>query len=60
MDDRTALFPLLQYVMSDPLNELVPAKKKLIEFKLEKAAPYVRELIMDLIARIAVEAAKGG
>jgi len=59
MDERTTLFPLLQYVMSNPLNELVPAKKKLIEIKLEKAAPYVRELILDLIAKIAVESAKG-
>jgi hypothetical protein len=48
----------LQYVMSDPKAELVPAKRKLIEFKLENAPEFVREFILDLAAKVIVESAK--
>jgi hypothetical protein len=30
-DDREKLWGLLQYVMSDPKSDMVPAKKKLFE-----------------------------
>jgi hypothetical protein len=59
MDDRTKLWDDLQYVMSDPKADLVPSKKKLIEIRLEKATGYVRDIILDLIAKTAVEAMKG-
>ena len=57
-DDRDSLLEDLQYVMSDPKAELVSAKKKLIEFKLEHAPNSVRELILDLAAKVIVESAK--
>jgi hypothetical protein len=50
-DDRKALWPDLKYVMSDPMADLVPEKKKLISFKLGKAADWVREALLDLVAR---------
>jgi hypothetical protein len=59
LEDRNELWDLLQYVMSDPKADLVPAKKKLIEIKLGKATPYVREAILDLSAKIAAEMIKG-
>jgi hypothetical protein len=57
-EDRNSLLEDLQYVMSDPKAELVPAKEKLIEFKLENASKFVRELILDLAAKVIVESAK--
>jgi len=57
-EDRTTLYDDLQYVMADPKADLVPAKKKLIEIKLGKATPYVRETILDLIAKFAAEMMK--
>ena len=57
-DDRNSLMEDLQYVMSDPKAELVPAKRKLIEFKLENAPKFVREFILDLAAKVIVESAK--
>jgi len=36
-EDREKLWDLLQYVMSDPKSDLVPAKRKLIDIKLGKA-----------------------
>ena len=59
LEERNELWDLLQYVMSDPKADLIPAKKKLIEIKLGKATGYVREAVLDLIARIAVEYMKG-
>ena len=58
MDDRSKLFDLLKYVMSDPKGDLVPAKKKLIEIILEKATAPVREFILDLAAKTMAEAIK--
>jgi hypothetical protein len=59
IDDKNKLWDQLKYVISDPKSTLVPAKKKLIEFDLAKAASVTREFVLDAIARIAVEAAKG-
>lgn len=59
LDDRTRLWEDLQYVMSDPKSDLAPAKKKLIELKLEKATKYVREFVLDLMAKTAAELIKG-
>ena len=58
-DDRKALWADLKYVMSDPKADLVPAKKKLINFKLEKATDWVREAVLDLLAKTAAEVIKG-
>lgn len=59
MDDRIKLWNDLQYVMSDPKADLVPSKKKLIEIRLGKATEYVREIILDLIAKTTAEVLKG-
>jgi hypothetical protein len=59
LEERQKLWDLLQYVMSDPKADLVPAKRKLIEIKLEKAGKVVREFVVDLIARYAAEMSKG-
>ena len=59
IDEKNKLWGQLKYVMSDPKSTLVPAKRKLIEFDLAKAASVTREFVLDAIARIAVEAAKG-
>ncbi len=58
MEDRTRLFEDLQYVMSDPKAGLAPAKTKLIEIRLGKATAYVREIILDLVAKTAAEVMK--
>lgn len=55
MEDRTKLWDDLQYVMSNPKDNLAPSKKKLIEIRLEKATPYVRDIILDLIAKTTAE-----
>ena len=57
--DRTDLYEDLKYVMADPKADLFPAKKRLIEIKLAKATPYVKDGILDLIAKIAAEIVKG-
>jgi hypothetical protein len=59
LEEREKLWNLLQYVMSDPKADLVPAKKKLIEIKLEKAGKVARDVITDLIAKYAAEMSKG-
>jgi len=58
-DDRQSLWPDLQYVMSNPKADLVPAKRKLIDFKLAKASDWVREAILDLTAKTIAEISKG-
>jgi hypothetical protein len=58
-DDRKALWSDLKYVMSDPMADLVPEKKKLISFKLGKATDWVREALLDLVAKTAAEIVKG-
>jgi len=58
LDERKALWDLLQYVMSDPKADLVPAKRKLITIKLQQATAATREFVLDLLARIVVESVK--
>lgn len=57
-EDRESLWPDLQYVMSNPKADLVPAKRKLIDIKLGKATQWVREAILDLIAKTIAEMTK--
>jgi hypothetical protein len=57
--ERNELWDLLQYVMSDPKADLVPAKRKLIEIKLGQATPYVKEIILEWTAKFFAEIAKG-
>lgn len=59
LDDRNSLWSDLQYVMSDPKADLVPARRKLIEIRLGKATEYVKNTILDLIAKTAAELLKG-
>lgn len=58
-EDREKLWDDLQYVMTDPKANLAPAKKKLIDIKLGKATAFVREAILDLIAKTTAEMFKG-
>jgi hypothetical protein len=58
LEDRKELWDLLQYVMSDPKSDLVPAKKKLIEISLGKAAAVTREIVLDLVAKVTAELLK--
>lgn len=58
LDDRTKLWDLLQYVMSDPKSDMAPAKKKIIEFDLKKAAAETRDIVTDLLAKYAAEMSK--
>jgi hypothetical protein len=55
IEERNKLWDLLQYVMSDPKSDLVPAKRKLIEFNVVKAAAATREFVLDLMAKYAKE-----
>jgi len=58
-DDRKELFGILQYVMSNPMSDLLPAKKKLLEIKMANVTPQVRDFILDLMAKTATELFKG-
>ena len=58
LDEREELWDLLQYVMSDPKSDLVPAKKKLISIKLEKAAAATKEVVVDFLAKYLAEMSK--
>jgi hypothetical protein len=57
-EDRQKLWDLLKYVMSDPKSNLVPTKKKLIEFSLAKALPATREFFLGFMAKFAAEMSK--
>lgn len=57
-EDRENVWKDLGYVMSDPRSDLSPAKRKLIEVRLEHASKYVREFVLDLTAKIAAEMLK--
>jgi len=57
-DDRTNLYDLLSYVMSNPKAELAPAKSTLIRIGIKKAAEPIREFVLDLLAKCAIEASK--
>lgn len=58
LEEREKLWSLLQYVMSDPKSDLVPAKKKLIEINLGKAAAATKDFVTDLLAKYAAEMSK--
>jgi hypothetical protein len=58
-DDQNELWDCLQYVVSNPRGELAPAKKKLTEVILEKGPPFLKEAVLELFAKIAVESMKG-
>lgn len=58
LEEREKLWGLLQYVMSDPKSDLVPAKKKLFEIGIAKALPATREFFLDLMAKLGAEILK--
>lgn len=58
LEERENLWGLLQYVMSDPKSDLIPAKRKLIDIGLVKAAAMTRDLLTDLIAKYLAEMSK--
>jgi hypothetical protein len=53
--NREELWPLLKDVMSNPKDDLTPAKRKLIDNKLSNAGQVTREVITDLIAKTIAE-----
>lgn len=55
---REELLNDLNYIISDPRAPLVPAKKKLVSIKLEKATQYVREFVLDYMAKATAEIIK--
>jgi hypothetical protein len=57
-EDREKLWGLLQYVMSDPKSDMVPAKKKLICITLENAATATQEFVTNLMAKYLAEMSK--
>lgn len=58
VEEREKLWNLLQYVISDPKSDLVPAKKKLIEINLAKAAAATRDFVTELLAKYLAEMSK--
>jgi hypothetical protein len=56
---REELWDDLQYVMSDPKADLVPAKRKLIQINLAKAGEVVRESIIEIVAKTTAELLRG-
>jgi hypothetical protein len=58
LEEREKLWSLLRYVMSDPKSDLAPAKKRLIEINLGKAAAATREFVVDLMAKYFAEMSK--
>jgi hypothetical protein len=58
LEDREKLWNLLQYVMSDPKSDLVPAKKKLIKINLARATAATQEFVENIIAKYGAEMSK--
>jgi len=58
LEEREKLWSLLRYVMSNPKSDLAPAKKKLIEINLGKAAATTRDFVLDLVAKYFAEMSK--
>ena len=54
-----SLWPDLQFVMSNPKADTAPAKRKLLDIKLGKASGWVKDAVIDLIAKTAAEVIKG-
>jgi hypothetical protein len=57
-DDRDKLWDLLKDVMSNPTDDLVPAKRKLIDFNLARAGKVTKDVLTDLIAKTIAEIVK--
>lgn len=58
LEEREKLWGLLQHVMSDPKSDLAPAKKKLFELGLGKAAAATKDVLLDFVAKYAAEMSK--
>jgi hypothetical protein len=58
-EDRKKVSEYLQDIISDPKADLAPVKKELIKTMLEKAPSYVREFVIDVIAKTGAEMMKG-
>ncbi len=58
-EERERLWDLLRFVMSDPKADLVPAKRKLIDIDLKKAAAVTRDVLTDFLAKYFAELSKG-
>jgi hypothetical protein len=58
LEEQENLWDLLQYVMSDPKSDLVPAKRKLIDINLGKAAATTRDFLTDFMAKYLAEMSK--
>jgi hypothetical protein len=57
-EDRNALWEDLQYVMADPKGDLAPAKRKLIDIRLDGAGQFIKEAVLELMAKTAAEMMK--
>ncbi len=58
LEEREKLWGLLQYVMTDPKSDMVPAKKKLFEIGIAETLPATREFFLDLMAKLGAEMLK--
>jgi hypothetical protein len=58
LDDRTKLWELLKDVMSNPTDDLVPAKRRLIDFNLAKAGQVTKDVLTELIVKTIAEIVK--
>lgn len=58
LNEREKLWSLLKYVMSDPRSDMVPAKKKLIDINLEKAAAGTKDFVQGVLAKLGAEMLK--
>jgi hypothetical protein len=57
-EDRDALYADLEYVMVNPKGDLAPAKSKLIDLRLGAAGQFIKEAVLDLMAKTAAEMMK--
>src|SRR5713101_6584206 len=57
--DREKLWGLLKDVMSNPTDDLVPAKRKLIDINLARAGQMTKDILTDLVAKTMAEIVKG-
>jgi hypothetical protein len=57
-DEKEELWGLLHYVMANPIAELAKGKMALIKINMEKAVGPIKDLVLDLAAKMAVEAIK--
>ena len=57
-EDRDALYADLEYVMVNPKGDLAPAKRRLIDIRLDAAGQFIREAVLELMAKTAAEMMK--